>query len=92
VSITFIIYKYAHLEGEYQAMIKRNIKKRLDSEFHELTINLENNYKDLAIQALKKLQLSVEELHESGDLKDKDYKKVKDRVDDYAKRMEGYHH
>ncbi len=73
-------------------MIKRNVKRRLDSEFQELTINLENNYKDLAIQALKTLQKSVEELHDSGELKEKDYAKVKARVDEYAKKMEGYHH
>lgn len=73
-------------------MIKRNVKRRLDSEFQELTINLENNYKDLAIQALKTLQKSVEELHDSGELKEKDYAKVKARVDEYARKMEGYHH
>lgn len=73
-------------------MIKRTIKKRLDSEFNELTINLENNYKDLAIQALKQLKNSIEELHNSGELKDKDYMKVKARVDEYSRKMEGYHH
>ena len=73
-------------------MIKRDVKKRLDAEFNDLTINLENNYKDLAIAALKKLKVSVEELHDKGSLKDKDYLKVKAKVDDYSKRMEGYHH
>ena len=73
-------------------MIKRDVKKRLDAEFNDLTINLENNYKDLAIAALKKLKVSVEELHDNGSLKDKDYLKVKAKVDDYSKRMEGYHH
>ncbi len=73
-------------------MIKRKVKQRLDYEFNDLVINLSNNYKDLARAALKKLQATVEELHNDGSLSDKDYLKQKAKVDDYAKRMEGYHH
>ena len=73
-------------------MINRKIKKILDIKFNELTINLENNYKDLAISALKDLKKTVEDLHESGDLNDKYYAKVKSKVDYYSTKMEGYHH
>jgi len=60
--------------------------------FKEIQINLENNYKDLAIDARKKASKRLEELHTSGELCEKDYDKLKKQMDDYTKRMEGYHH
>ena len=73
-------------------MIKRSTKKVLDGKLSELTMNLENNYKDLARDALKDLQATLESMKEQGELKDKDYLKYKEKADDYARRMVGYHH
>lgn len=73
-------------------MIRRKTKILLDEKFSALSINLENNYKDLAWDALKDLQKTVEELKEDGSLNEKDYNKVKNQIDTYAHRMEGYHH
>lgn len=73
-------------------MIKRTIKKVLDGKLNELVINLENNYKDLAHDALKDLQDTLERMKDSGELKEKDYLKYKQKADDYARRMVGYHH
>ncbi|MDE5965448.1 MAG: hypothetical protein K2G89_01255 [Lachnospiraceae bacterium] len=73
-------------------MIKRTIKKVLDGKMNELVINLENNYKDLAHDALKDLQDTLERMKDSGELKEKDYLKYKQKADDYARRMVGYHH
>lgn len=70
----------------------KEAKKDIEALFNEIQINLENNYKDLAIGARKKAEARLMACEESGELKDKDYKKLKARLDDYTKRMEGYHH
>lgn len=73
-------------------MLKRKVKLDLDSKMNELKINLENNYKDLAQDALKELQASLEGYKETGEIKEKDYLKYKQKVDSYAMRMMNYHH
>ncbi len=73
-------------------MIKRKIRKELEAKQNELKMNLENNYKDLAHDALKELQTTVEAYKDSGELKEKDYLKYKQLVDHYAMRMANYHH
>lgn len=70
----------------------KQAKKEIEGLFHEIQINLENNYKDLAIDARKRAQQRLEEVKHSGDLGDKDYEKLKKIMEDYTKRMEGYHH
>ena len=55
-------------------------------------INLENNYKDLAISARKQAEVKLAEYQAAGELKEKEYKKLKEQLDEYTKRMEGYHH
>lgn len=67
-------------------------KREIEELFNEIQINLENNYKDLAIGARKKAAVRLEELHSEDKLSDKDYNKLKAILDDYIKRMEGYHH
>lgn len=67
-------------------------KKAIETLFNEIQINLENNYKDLAIDARKKAESRLESLKNSGDLSEKDYDKLKLTLDGYVKRMEGYHH
>ena len=71
---------------------KKNGKQEIESLFHEIQINLENNYKDLAISARKKAEVRLRELQENGELKEKDYGKLKVKLDEYTTRMEGYHH
>ncbi len=73
-------------------MIKRKTKQLLDEKFNALIINLENNYKDLAKDALKDLINTIEELKSSGDINEKDYAKIRRNADDYERKMEGYHH
>lgn len=73
-------------------MIKHKTKVLIDSKINALVMNLENNYKDLARQALVDLTNTVEDLKEKGELKEKDYITVRKIVDDYTTRMEGYHH
>ncbi len=71
---------------------KKNGKQEIEALFHEIQINLENNYKDLAISARKNAEQKLRELNDQGELKEKDYKKLKARLDEYTTRMEGYHH
>ncbi len=73
-------------------MINRQTKKILNQKLTTLTINLENNYKDLAIDALKDLTDTLEHLISTGQLNDKDYLKFKKIVDNYTLRMKDYHH
>jgi hypothetical protein len=73
-------------------MIKKSVKKQIDSKMLELNMNLSNNYKDLAHGALKELDALIEQLKASGDLKEKDYNKYRKIVDDYKARLANYHH
>ena len=67
-------------------------KKEIEDLFHEVQINLENNYKDLAISARKQAEMKLAEYQTSGAIGEKDYTKLKQQLDEYTKRMEGYHH
>lgn len=73
-------------------MVKRKIKLDLEQKIKELKLNLENNYKDLAQDALRELQATIEGYKESGDLKEKDYRKYKQIAEDYAMGMINYRH
>ncbi len=73
-------------------MIKREIRTELDRCLNEMKINLENNYKDLAHDALKELHSKLESYHDAGSLKDKDYRKYKQIADEYSLRLKDYHH
>ncbi len=70
----------------------KQARRQVEALFNDIQINLENNYKDLAIKARKDAELKLTELQENGELKDKDYRKLKVQLDDFTKRMEGYHH
>lgn len=76
----------------YETMMKRNIKQQLNAKLTEMNMNLANNYKDLAHDALKELDRMVEDFKASGDLKEKDYQKIRRMVDDYKRKLADYHH
>ena len=73
-------------------MLKRRIRMELDSLLNDMRMNLENNYKDLAHDALKKFHTTLDAYEADGLMKEKDYIKYKKVADDYSKRMENYHH
>ena len=73
-------------------MMKRNIKQQLNAKLTEMNMNLANNYKDLAHDALNELDRMVEDFKASGDLKEKDYQKLRRMVDDYKRKLADYHH
>ena len=73
-------------------MLNRKTKKKLDSLINEMNVNLENNYKDLAHDALKELDRQVTEMAASGELKGKYYEIYRNLVDDTKRRLANYHH
>lgn len=73
-------------------MLKRSVRMELETIIQELQVNLENNYKDLARDALKKLHATLEENLATGRMKEKDYNKYKKIADDYSNKMVNYHH
>lgn len=73
-------------------MLNRKTKKKLDSLINEMNVNLENNYKDLAHDALKELDRQVTEMAASGELKEKYYERYRNLVDDTKRRLANYHH
>lgn len=72
--------------------MKRSVKQQLNAKLNEMNMNLANNYKDLAHDALKELDQMVEDLKQSGDLKEKDYQKMSQMVDGYKVKLSDYHH
>lgn len=72
--------------------MKRSVKQQLNAKLNEMNMNLANNYKDLAHDALKELDQMVEDLKQSGDLKEKDYQKMREMVDRYKVKLSDYHH
>lgn len=73
-------------------MLNRKVKHQIDAAINELDMNLANNYKDLARDALKVLESLVVELYGKGEIKYKDYEKLQSRVNEYKTKMIGYHH
>ena len=73
-------------------MMKRSVKQQLNAKLNEMNMNLANNYKDLAHDALKELDQMVEDLKQSGVLKEKDYQKMRQMVDGYKVKLSDYHH
>ena len=65
-------------------------KKELEKALNEIQINLENNYKDLAIKAFTDAKALMVRYRADGSLKDRDLKKLEERMASYSKRMEGY--
>lgn len=76
----------------YETMMKRSVKQQLNAKLAEMNMNLANNYKDLAHDALKELDQMVESFKASGNLKEKDYQKMRQMVDEYKSKLADYHH
>ena len=73
-------------------MLRSKIKKLLEQKEPELKMNLSNNYKDLAREALNSFSDTLEQCFLDGEIKEKDYLKWKDKVNQYTISMKDYHH
>ena len=86
-----MIYLDIHIRKE-TIMLFHKKKNPLDDKLNELQMNLENNYKDLAIAARKEAEDLYTKMKTDGILKEKEAQSYRKRLDDYAKRMEHYDH
>ncbi len=73
-------------------MFFRKKNNLLDDKLKELQMNLENNYKDLAISARKEAEDLYAKMKHDGALKEKDLLSYRKRLDDYAEKMKHYDH
>lgn len=73
-------------------MLKKSVKLALEVILNDLRMNLENNYKDLAHDALKRLYAALDQYLKDGVMKEKDYLRYKQIADTYAQSMVNYHH
>jgi hypothetical protein len=75
------------------SIFKKNLEKNaVKKALNEIQINLENNYKDLAINAYNDAAALIETYRADKKLNDKEYEKYKQELAVFHKRMEGYRH
>jgi len=73
-------------------LFKSKSQKACEKALNEIQMNLENNYKDLAIGAFKDAAIFIEQEYKSANISEKDYQKYKSSLAVFEKRMEGYSH
>lgn len=73
-------------------MLKYKVKVVLKERLAELEMNLANNYKDAAHAALDSYIKTLEQLHNDGQINDKDYNKYHKIYLNYKENMADYHH
>ena len=73
-------------------LFRSKAEKELDSILADLKAYLENNYKDAAHDARKKLGERCEALYADGKLKEKAYLRYKKLFEEYTISMKNYHH
>lgn len=75
------------------SIFKKNLEKNaVKKALNEIQINLENNYKDLAIKAYNDAAALIETYRADKKLNDKEYEKYKQELAVFHKRMKGYSH
>ena len=73
-------------------LFRSSAEKELDGIIAEIRINLQNNYKEPAHNARRRLGERTEELHASGKLKEDAYLRYKKIFDEFTEMMRDYHH
>lgn len=67
-------------------------KKQIETLIKDLQLYLENNYKDLAIEARKDAISFVESAYKQGEISEKSYRGYNQVLNEYSKKMENYNH
>lgn len=73
-------------------MFKNKVEKEIELQINDLKLYLENNYKDLAIEALKDASALVESYYKRGQIKEKSYLGYKKKLGEYTEQMKDYNH
>lgn len=76
----------------FKHKIRNSLEQQIETLINDLKLYLENNYKDLAIQARKEAVALVEESHGQGKLSDRSYVKYKEVLNKYTEEMKDYNH
>jgi len=71
---------------------RRKARKALEEKLNSIQMNLENNYKDLAIITRREAVALLSEYKEKNILKDSDIAWFEKRLTEYDKRMQHYGH
>ncbi|ADZ84393.1 hypothetical protein [Cellulosilyticum lentocellum] len=72
--------------------VNKKAQKQIETQINDLQLYLENNYKDLAIEARQEAIMLIEGCYERGELDNKSYTKYKSILSEYSKKMENYNH
>ena len=73
-------------------LFKNKIKKQIELQNNDLKLYLENNYKDLAIQARKDAIALVEQSYKNKQINEKTYLKYQKQLGEYTEQMKDYNH
>lgn len=71
---------------------KKKEVKELELCIHNIQMNLENNYKDLAISYLKDAERLYTEYCQEGRLSKTEQTRLGKKISEYQQRMKGYSH
>lgn len=71
---------------------KAKAAKELDSIIAEITMNMQNNYKDAAQSALKQLEKRFLELSEAGELGEEQTSRYSAKLSSFKERLKEYSH
>ncbi|MBS5314769.1 MAG: hypothetical protein KHY44_00105 [Clostridiales bacterium] len=73
-------------------LFKNKIKKQIELQINDLKLYLENNYKDLAIQARKDAIALLEQSYKNKQINEKTYLKYQKQLGEYTEQMKDYNH
>lgn len=76
----------------FKSLLRNRAKEQIEMKITELRLNLENNYKDLAIQARKDAIAMVEQYYQEGKINEKLYRKYQKILGEYTGNMKNYNH
>ncbi|MGL4737103.1 MAG: hypothetical protein ACRCW2_06555 [Cellulosilyticaceae bacterium] len=76
----------------FNSLFKNKAREQIEMQLTELKLNLENNYKDLAIRARKDAIAMVEHYYQVGEINERWYMKYKQILGSYTEEMKGYNH
>lgn len=76
----------------FEFLKRRRAAAELEAIFAEMKIDLANNYKSPAHEALDKLCARTEELHAAALLSERDYRRFSAICTEYREMLKDYHH